>query len=119
MRWLGAAMASYDASKAAVTQFTRSIALEHAGDGVRANVVTPGLMDTPTIVAPYSALAGAGGLEDVRRRRAEAVPMGRMGDAWDIAHAGLFLASEQARYITGQELIVDGGITRTVGFKPR
>jgi NAD(P)-dependent dehydrogenase (short-subunit alcohol dehydrogenase family) len=119
MRWLGAAMASYDASKAGVTQFTRTIALEHAKNGIRANVVTPGLMDTPTIVGPYSALAGPGGLDEVRRRRAKAVPMGRMGDAWDIAHAALFLASDHARYITGQELIVDGGITRTVGFEPR
>ncbi|MGF7162845.1 NAD(P)-dependent dehydrogenase (short-subunit alcohol dehydrogenase family) [Rhodoligotrophos appendicifer] len=119
MRWLGSPMASYEASKAGVTQFTRAIALEHASRGIRANVVTPGLMDTPTIVAPYSAIAGAAQMDEVRRRRAEAVPMGRMGDAWDIAHAALFLASDHARYITGQELIVDGGITRMVGFKPR
>lgn len=119
MRWLGAPMASYDASKAGVTQFTRTIALEHAAHGVRANVVTPGLMDTPTIVAPYAAIAGADKLEEVKRKRHEAVPMGRMGDAWDIAHAALFLASDHARYITGQDLIVDGGITRAVGFKPR
>lgn len=119
MRWLGSPMASYDASKAGVTQFTRSIALEHAALGIRANVVTPGLMDTPTIVAPYSAIAGADAMDEVRRRRAEAVPMGRMGDGWDIAHAALFLASDHARYITGQEIIVDGGITRAVGFRPR
>jgi len=119
MRWLGAPMASYDASKAGVTQFTRTIALEHAALGIRANVVTPGLMDTPTIVAPYSTIAGANAMDEVRRRRAEAVPMGRMGDGWDIAHAALFLASDHARYVTGQEIIVDGGITRAVGFKPR
>jgi NAD(P)-dependent dehydrogenase (short-subunit alcohol dehydrogenase family) len=119
LRWLGSPMASYDASKAGVTQFTRTIALEHAGLGIRANVVTPGLMDTPTIVAPYSAIAGADAMEEVRRRRAEAVPMGRMGDGWDVAHAALFLASDQARYITGQEIVVDGGITRAVGFKPK
>lgn len=119
MRWLGSPMASYDASKAGVTQFTRTIALEHAALGIRANVVTPGLMDTPTIVAPYSAIAGADAMDEVRRRRAEAVPMGRMGDGWDIAHAALFLASDHARYITGQELVVDGGLTRVVGFKPR
>ena len=119
MRWLGSPMASYDASKAGVTQFTRTIALEHAALGIRANVVTPGLMDTPTIVAPYSAIAGADAMDEVRRRRAEAVPMGHMGDGWDIAHAALFLASDHARYITGQEMVVDGGITRAVGFKPR
>ena len=90
-------MASYDASKAGVTQFTRTIALEHAGLGIRANVVTPGLMDTPTIVAPYSAIAGADAMEEVRRRRAEAVPMGRMGDGWDVAHAALFLAPDRPR----------------------
>lgn len=118
-RWLGAPMASYDASKAGVIQFTRTIALEHAADGIRANVVTPGLMDTPTIVAPYTAIAGEGQIDAVRRRRAAAVPMGRMGDGWDIGHAALFLASEHARYITGQEIVVDGGITRAVGFNPK
>lgn len=118
-RWLGSPMASYDASKAGVIQFTRTVALEHAANGIRANVVTPGLMDTPTIVAPYTKIAGEGQLDAVRRRRAAAVPMARMGDGWDIAHAALFLASDHARYITGQEIVVDGGITRTVGFNPK
>lgn len=119
MRSLGTPMASYDASKAGVNEFTRSIAIEYATQGIRANVVTPGLMDTPTIVAPFSQIAGADALDEVRRRRAEAVPMKRMGDAWDIAHAALFLASDHARYITGQNLVVDGGITAIVGFKPK
>lgn len=119
MRSLGTPMASYDASKAGVNEFTRSIAIEYANAGIRANVVTPGLMDTPTIVAPFSQIAGVDAMDEVRRRRAEAVPMGRMGDAWDIAHAALFLASDHARYITGQNLVVDGGITGIVGFKPK
>jgi len=119
MRSLGTPMASYDASKAGVNEFTRSIAIEYAEAGIRANVVTPGLMDTPTIVAPFSKIAGADAMDEVRRRRAEAVPMKRMGDAWDIAHAALFLASDHARYITGQNLVVDGGITGIVGFKPK
>ena len=72
--------------------------------------------DTPTIVASYRDTVD-GEIEKMRAKRGAAVPMGHMGDAWDIAHAAAFLASDQARYITGAELVVDGGLTRSIGFQ--
>ena len=116
LRFLGRPMASYAASKGAVVQFTREIALEYAAQGIRANVVTPGYMDTPAIIAPYKDMQG-GDLEKVTALRHAACPMGHMGNAWDIAHAAAFLASDHARYITAQNIVVDGGLTESIGFK--
>jgi len=68
-------------------------------------------MNTPMIVEPLKDAYGAGGVEEMVRKRDALVPMGKMGDAWDVAFASLFLASEEARYITGALLVVDGGLT--------
>jgi len=108
IRWLGYAFASYYASKAAVCNFTRAVAMENAAYGVRANSVLPGLMDTPHIYKHVSNFYAD--LDEMVQARAELVPVKRMGDAWDVAHAALFLASDEARYITGVELAVDGGL---------
>ena len=105
---------SYYTTKGAVLPFTRTIAVQYARQGVRANAVLPGLMDTPMVEAISQAYADAltgGDREKMRRQRGEIVPMGRMGDAWDVANAALFLASDDAKYITGAELVVDGGLT--------
>jgi len=110
IRWTGVPYISYAATKAAAIQFTRSIALQYARKGIRANSILPGLMNTPMV---HAALVGAYGhtADDMVRKRDEQCPMGRMGDAWDVAHAALFLASDEAKYITGAELVVDGGLT--------
>jgi NAD(P)-dependent dehydrogenase (short-subunit alcohol dehydrogenase family) len=108
--WLGVPYASYAASKAAILGFTRHVALEHAGRGIRCNAILPGLMDTPMIREPLARAYG-GSIEAMLAKRAAQCPMGFMGDAWDVAHAALFLASDEARYITGAELVVDGGMT--------
>jgi NAD(P)-dependent dehydrogenase (short-subunit alcohol dehydrogenase family) len=109
IRWLGTAYIAYSASKAAVNQFTQAIALQYARQGIRANAILPGMMDTPTArVALQSQFSDEAEL--VARRNA-ACPTGAMGDAWDIAHASVFLASDEARYITGVLLPVDGGMT--------
>lgn len=108
IRWMHFNYISYYASKAAVNHFTRAIAMQYAEKGIRANTVLPGLMDTPHI---YEAMkAHYTDFSEMQRKRAEVTPMKRMGDGWDIAHAALFLASDDAKYITGIDLCVDGGL---------
>ena len=108
IRWVGFNYISYYASKAAVNHFTRAVALQYADKGIRANTVLPGLMDTPHI---YEAMkAHYSDVSEMQRQRAAIPPMKRMGDGWDIAHAALFLASSEAKYITGIDLCVDGGL---------
>jgi NAD(P)-dependent dehydrogenase (short-subunit alcohol dehydrogenase family) len=113
IRWAGVPYVSYAATKAAVIQLTRVVALQYARKGIRANSVLPGLMNTPMVHAPEVVAAYGGSADELVRRRDEQCPMGHMGDAWDVAHAALFLASDEARYITGTELVVDGGLTVT------
>jgi NAD(P)-dependent dehydrogenase (short-subunit alcohol dehydrogenase family) len=110
IRWTGVPYVSYSATKAAVIHFTRVVALQYARAGIRANSILPGLMNTPMVHASLIGAYGANAEEMVRKRDAQC-PMGRMGDAWDVAYAALFLASDEAKYITGTELIVDGGLT--------
>ena len=114
IRWLGVPYASYAASKGGVLQFTKSLALQYAGKGIRANVILPGLMDTPMIVEPLKDAYGEGGLAQMIEERGRQCPMGRMGDAWDVAYAAVFLASDEAKYITAAELLVDGGLTAKI-----
>ena len=91
-----------------------SIALQYARKGIRANVILPGLMDTPMYVGPLKQAYAGGDIDKMRDLRREQCPMGRMGDAWDVANAALFLASDEANYITAAELVVDGGLTAKV-----
>lgn len=109
IRWLGTAYISYSAAKAGVNQFTQAIALQYARKGIRANAILPGMMDTPTARVALNATFDSE--EDLVRLRNDACPTGRMGDAWDIAWASVFLASDEAKYITGVSLPVDGGMT--------
>jgi NAD(P)-dependent dehydrogenase (short-subunit alcohol dehydrogenase family) len=111
IRYTGYPSAAYNASKGAVNQFTQNIAVQYASKGIRANCVLPGLMNTPFIQEPLKDAYGPGGVDEMIRRRDAQVPMGKMGDAWDVAYASLFLASDEARYITGVMLLVDGGIS--------
>lgn len=110
MRWIGFPYAAYTASKAAVVALTQNIALQYAASGIRANCVLPGLMDTPMV---RGALTGEYGTEvdEMVNARNKQTPMGKMGDAWDTAYASLFLASDEARYITGTQVVVDGGLS--------
>ena len=115
IRWLGVPYISYHASKAGVVQLTKAIALQYAKVGIRANAILPGLMNTPMIVAPLSDAYAEGDVDEMISIRDAQCPMGRMGDAWDVAHAALFLASDEAKYITATELVVDGGLTAQIG----
>jgi NAD(P)-dependent dehydrogenase (short-subunit alcohol dehydrogenase family) len=97
----------YLAAKAALNQFTRALAVHYAPYGVRANAVLPGVIDTPLVHRHMADQHTSG--EDMLAKRRAASPMGRMGYAWDVAYASLFLASDEAKYITGVCLPVDGG----------
>ncbi len=103
---------SYAASKGAVNQLTQAVAGQYAAKGIRCNAVVPGLIDTPMIVEPHRAFHRD--LDAMRRARDAQVPMGRQGTAWDVAKAALFLASDDAAYITGTLLVVDGGLSVAV-----
>ncbi len=113
IRYTGIPYASYSASKAAMNHLTRTTAAQYAPKNIRVNAILPGLMKTPMVErsAGLAQSYAGGDVEAMWRARAAQVPMGHMGDAWDVARAALFLASDEARYITGVELPVDGGIT--------
>ena len=113
VRWTGYPYAAYAAAKAGVNQLTVATALQYAGQGIRANAVMPGAMNTPLI---HREIAGQyASAEDMVRQRDAACPMGRMGTGWDVAHAAVFLASDAAAYITGVCLPVDGGLSCRTG----
>ena len=117
MRWIGKDQVGYAAAKAGLIHFTKVTAVAYAKAGVRLNCVVPGLMNTPLLKRIADRYAG-GEFEAMIARRHAQVPTGRMGDAWDIANAVVFLASDEARYITGTEIVVDGGLTASTGFPP-
>ena len=117
LRYIGKPQVAYAATKAAIVQFTKVTAVIYAqrtGGKVRLNTVIPGLMATPLVSVLADKYYG-GDQEGFRKVRDAQVPTGRMGTAWDVAHAGLYLCSDEASYVTGQELIVDGGITDSTG----
>lgn len=117
LRYIGKPQVAYAATKAAIIQFTKTTAVIYAqrtGGRVRLNTVVPGLIDTPLVKVLADKYAG-GDFEAYRKVRDQQVPVGRMGTAWDVAHAGLFLVSDEAGYVTGQEIVVDGGIINSTG----
>jgi NAD(P)-dependent dehydrogenase (short-subunit alcohol dehydrogenase family) len=106
---------AYKTSKAGINAYTQTLALGNAKYGVRANVIMPGLMETPMAIEGISGERGISKEALIAQRHA-AVPLGgRMGTAWDVAWAAVFLASDEARFITGVMLPVDGGQSARVG----
>ena len=110
LRHLGHDHVGYSAGKSALVQFTRQIAVRYARDGIRCNTVIPGMIDTPLLEHRVSRQKGRADLATLRREAETRVPLGRRGDAWDVAYAALFLASDEAKYVTGTEILVDGGL---------
>ena len=100
----------YSATKAGVIQFTRSTAGAFVKKGIRCNTVVPGLMHTPLVEYRLARTVAGNDAAALIASRNARTPMGRMGTAWDVAHAALFLVSDEANYITGTEIIVDGGL---------
>lgn len=110
MRHLGHDTAGYTAAKAGLVQLTRQLAVKYGPKGIRCNTVIPGMMDTPLLEHRVSKQAGRADLATLRAEARTRVPLGRRGDAWDVAYASLFLASDEAKYVTGTEILVDGGL---------
>ena len=108
---------AYSSSKGAVDAFTRNVAVQYAAQGIRVVAVRPGLMATPRITHRMREKFGDN-YEEALMERHKVVPMGRMGDAWDVARAVAFLASDDAAYITATELVVDGGLSASALGRP-
>lgn len=104
---------AYGSTKAAMIQYLRLLAVEYAPHGIRANTIIPGLIDTPRIEKTVGNAYGSASLAEMKELRVSQCPLRRMGTAFDVAEAALFLASNRAAYITGTELLVDGGLAAT------
>ena len=109
VRYIGKDQVGYAASKAGLIQFGRAVALKYAAKGIRCNTVLPGLMHTPLVEYRLADQYAGGDLKSLIEERNAMVPMGHMGEAWDVAYAALYLASDEAKYVTASELVVDGG----------
>jgi NAD(P)-dependent dehydrogenase (short-subunit alcohol dehydrogenase family) len=106
----GRVTVAYATAKAGLGAFSRSTAIAYVKKGIRVNTVVVGMVNTPLVGARLVKQLGADAQELVAKRNAS-IPMGHMGDAWDVAHAALYLASDEAKYVTATQLVVDGGVT--------
>ncbi len=111
IRFTGAFQVGYAATKAAVIQLSRVVAVQYASKGIRVNTVIPGQLHTPMVEARLARQRAGGDIEKLLAERLKRIPIGFAGDGRDTANAALFLASDEARFITGTELIVDGGMS--------
>ncbi|MSQ20783.1 MAG: SDR family oxidoreductase [Betaproteobacteria bacterium] len=111
LRWTGSAQVAYAATKAGVIQLSRVVAAQYASRGIRVNTVVPGQLHTPMVETRLAKQRTGGDIEALLKQRQARIPIGFMGDGRDTANAILFLASDEARFITGTEIVVDGGMT--------
>ena len=111
IRFTGSPQVGYAASKAGVIQFSRVVAVQYAKHGIRVKTVIPGQMHTPMVEARLAKQRAGGDVEALLKQRVSRIPLGFMGDGRDTAYAALFLASDEARFVTGTEIVVDGGMT--------
>lgn len=111
IRYTGSAQVAYAASKAGVIQFSRVVALQYAKSGIRVNTVVPGQLYTPMVDVRLAGQRTGGDVAALLAQRQARIPLPFMGDGRDTANAALFLASDEARFITGTEIVVDGGMS--------
>lgn len=110
LRWTGSAQVGYAATKAGVIQFSRVVAVQYAAKGIRVNTVVPGQLHTPMVEARLAVQRAGGDVDALLASRVKRIPLGFMGDGRDTANAALYLASDEARFVTGTEIVVDGGM---------
>jgi NAD(P)-dependent dehydrogenase (short-subunit alcohol dehydrogenase family) len=110
IRFTGAFQIGYAATKAGVIQLSRVVAVQYAAKGIRVNTVVPGQLHTPMVEARLARQRAGGDVEALLAQRLKRIPVGFAGDGRDTANAALFLASDEARFVTGTEIIVDGGM---------
>jgi NAD(P)-dependent dehydrogenase (short-subunit alcohol dehydrogenase family) len=111
IRWTGSAQVAYAASKAGVIQLSRVVAVQYASKGIRVNTVVPGQMHTPMVEVRLAGQRAGGDVEKLLAQSLARIPLSFAGDGRDTANAVLFLASHEARFVTGTEIVVDGGMT--------
>ena len=111
IRFTGAFQVGYAATKAGVIQMSRVVAVQYAGKGIRVNTVVPGQLHTPMVEARLAKQRAGGDIETLLKQRLKRIPAGFMGDGRDTANAALYLASDEARFVTGTEIVVDGGMS--------
>jgi NAD(P)-dependent dehydrogenase (short-subunit alcohol dehydrogenase family) len=111
LRWTGSAQVAYASTKAGVMQFSRVVAVQYAKAGIRVNTVVPGQLYTPMVDVRLAKQRTGGDVTALLQQRQSRIPLPFMGDGRDTAHAALFLASDEARFITGAEIVVDGGMS--------
>ncbi|MBP7567743.1 MAG: SDR family oxidoreductase [Burkholderiaceae bacterium] len=111
LRWTGAAQIAYAATKAGVIQFSRVLAVQYAAERIRVNTVVPGQLHTPMVETRLAGQRAGGDVGQLLAQRQSRIPLPFMGDGRDTAAAALYLASDEARFVTGTELVVDGGMS--------
>ena len=115
MRWTGSAQIAYASTKAGVIQFSRVLAVQYAASNIRVNTVVPGQLHTPMVQARLAGQRTGGDVAAILAQRQARIPLPFMGDGRDTANAALFLACDESRFITGTEIVVDGGMTVRCG----
>ncbi|MCO5092911.1 SDR family NAD(P)-dependent oxidoreductase [Bosea sp. (in: a-proteobacteria)] len=120
LRYLGMPQIAYATTKGSLVAMTRAIAAQYGAQNIRANVISPGITDTPLLARgasmTFRETLGITDPDEAMALRARTIPLRRFGTAWDVANLAMFLASDEASYITGTELVVDGGLTAQVQF---
>lgn len=111
LRWTGAAQIAYAATKAGVIQFSRVLAVQYAKQGLRVNTVVPGQLHTPMVEVRLAGQRAGGDVDALLRQRQARIPLPFMGDGRDTANAALYLACDESRFVTGTEIVVDGGMS--------
>jgi NAD(P)-dependent dehydrogenase (short-subunit alcohol dehydrogenase family) len=111
IRWTGAAQVAYAASKAGVIQFSKVVAVQYAPNHIRVNTIVPGQLHTPMVEVRLAKTRAGGDVEKLLAQRQARIPLGFMGDGRDTANAALFLASDESRWVTGTEIVLDGGMS--------